>query len=144
MGVSGETRAQSSAAGLISACCARRLARPRPQPSTRWWARSTRCARQPGDSATTENCFNKAANRNSRKCRYEARRPQGRHPASIKPRIEIRGNWKAVASELNAPATSIKPRIEIRGNNCHARRRNGHAHTSIKPRIEIRGNMDSF
>ena len=89
-----------------------------------------------------------------------------RRAASIKPRIEIRGN-AAIAFAFDGPSiASIKPRIEIRGNaaqigapEVHAARFNKAANrnsrkfiarqsivkakrASIKPRIEIRGNLD--
>ena len=84
-------------------------------------------------------CFNKAANRNSRKFKLADRRGRSRS-ASIKPRIEIRGNdfyFDRITQEANA---SIKPRIEIRGNRKLDFIEKLRFVASIKPRIEIRGN----
>ena len=60
--------------------------------------------------------FNKAANRNSRKCHDRLHAHFPAFLASIKPRIEIRGNGSRRGERGRADRASIKPRIEIRGN----------------------------
>ena len=112
-------------------------------------------------------CFNKAANRNSRKFPFSDFVEEIKKIASIKPRIEIRGNdhtrprASAECTSFNKAANrnsrkfeaamqgserlraSIKPRIEIRGNVIPARQPRQPLLASIKPRIEIRGNRSS-
>ena len=60
--------------------------------------------------------------------------------ASIKPRIEIRGNEEVALDAQAVHDASIKPRIEIRGNEEVALDAQAVHDASIKPRIEIRGN----
>ena len=106
------------------------------------WGRGSRSAetRICGGLLAVTLCFNGAADRDPRRLEHTTHMV-GRAPASMGPRIEIRGDVAAHQSRTTRCRASMGPRIEIRGDDLRRILAYRPVQASMGPRIEIRGDL---